>query len=166
MIKINGAEYRNLPQQVAKNANDIEELTKSKTLYRHYLSGGATAKYGSDSTTYTASFVFDTISNIDSDGIGLDDLIIILKDMGYNNAPVTTETPSSDIVQYYGFRTNLSLRQGSSNPGYQYPCSVLVYNDVIYVTMNTNDSTYGQGKVFHFVDTLFSMKHVIKKIVF
>lgn len=29
MIKINGAEYRNLPQQVAKNANDIEELKNS-----------------------------------------------------------------------------------------------------------------------------------------
>ena len=26
MIEINGKEYRNLPQQVAKNANDIEEL--------------------------------------------------------------------------------------------------------------------------------------------
>lgn len=166
MIKINGSEYRNLPQQVAKNANDIDELKKAKTLYRHYLSGGTSAKLGSGSTIYQATFVFDTISNIDSDGDGLDDLIAILKDMGYNNAPVTTETPSSEIVQYYGFRTNLSLRQGSINPGYQYPCSVLVYNDVIYVTMNTNDSTYGEGKVFHFVDTLFSMKHVVKKIVF
>ncbi len=166
MIKINGSEYRNLPQQVAKNANDIEELKKAKTLYRHYIAGGAAAKLGSGSTLYQVTFVFDTISNIDSDGDGLDDLIAILKDMGYNNAPVTTETPSSDMVQYYGFRTNLSLRQGSSNPGYQYPCSVLVYNDVIYVTMNTNDATYGEGKVFHFVDTLFSMKHVVKKIVF
>lgn len=33
MIKINGTEYRNLPQQVAKNANDIEELQKYTNLY-------------------------------------------------------------------------------------------------------------------------------------
>lgn len=39
MIKINGNEYRNLPQQVAKNANDIEAITKDKTvtIYTHYL---------------------------------------------------------------------------------------------------------------------------------
>lgn len=39
MIKINGSEYRNLPQQVAKNANDIEAITKDKTvtLYTHIL---------------------------------------------------------------------------------------------------------------------------------
>lgn len=33
MIKINGSEYRNLPQQVAKNANDIEKLQKYTNLY-------------------------------------------------------------------------------------------------------------------------------------
>ena len=40
MIKINGNEYRNLPQQVAKNANDIEAITKDKTvtIYTHILS--------------------------------------------------------------------------------------------------------------------------------
>ena len=39
MIKINGSEYRNLPQQVAKNANDIEAITKDKTvtIYTHIL---------------------------------------------------------------------------------------------------------------------------------
>lgn len=39
MIKINGSEYRNLPQQVAKNANDIEAITKDKkvTIYQHTL---------------------------------------------------------------------------------------------------------------------------------
>ena len=39
MIKINGSEYRNLPQQVAKNANDIEAITKDKTvtIYNHIL---------------------------------------------------------------------------------------------------------------------------------
>lgn len=39
MIKINGNEYRNLPQQVAKNANDIEAITKDKTvtIYTHII---------------------------------------------------------------------------------------------------------------------------------
>lgn len=37
MIKINGAEYRNLPQQVAKNANDIEALKEARTLYQYYF---------------------------------------------------------------------------------------------------------------------------------
>ena len=32
MIKINGYEHRCLPQQVAKNANDIEAIKKDKTL--------------------------------------------------------------------------------------------------------------------------------------
>ena len=43
MIKINGSEYRNLPQQVAKNANDIEAITKDKTvtLYTHILTNDA-----------------------------------------------------------------------------------------------------------------------------
>ena len=38
MIEINGKEYRNLPQQVAKNANDIQELYKQKHLWRHLIS--------------------------------------------------------------------------------------------------------------------------------
>ena len=37
MIKINGAEYRNLPQQVAKNANDIEALKVARTLVQYYF---------------------------------------------------------------------------------------------------------------------------------
>jgi hypothetical protein len=37
MIKINGAEYRNLPQQVAKNANDIEALKEARTLVQYYF---------------------------------------------------------------------------------------------------------------------------------
>ena len=43
MIKINGNEYRNLPQQVAKNANDIEAITKDKivTIYTHNLTNDA-----------------------------------------------------------------------------------------------------------------------------
>ena len=39
MIKINGTEYRNLPEQVEKNKQDIENITKDKTvtIYTHIL---------------------------------------------------------------------------------------------------------------------------------
>ena len=39
MITINGTEYRNLPEQVEKNKQDIENITKDKTvtIYTHIL---------------------------------------------------------------------------------------------------------------------------------
>ena len=39
MITINGNQYRNLPEQVEKNKQDIENITKDKTvtIYTHYL---------------------------------------------------------------------------------------------------------------------------------
>ena len=39
MITINGTEYRNLPEQVEKNKQDIEAITKDKTvtIYTHNL---------------------------------------------------------------------------------------------------------------------------------
>lgn len=39
MITINGNQYRNLPEQVEKNKQDIENITKDKTvtIYKHYL---------------------------------------------------------------------------------------------------------------------------------
>ena len=43
MIKINGTEYRNLPEQVEKNKQDIENITKDKTvtIYTHILTNDA-----------------------------------------------------------------------------------------------------------------------------
>lgn len=40
MITINGTEYRNLPEQVEKNKQDIENITKDKTvtIYTYILS--------------------------------------------------------------------------------------------------------------------------------
>ena len=39
MITINGNQYRNLPEQVEKNKQDIENITKDKTvtIYTHFL---------------------------------------------------------------------------------------------------------------------------------
>lgn len=39
MITINGTQYRNLPEQVEKNKQDIENITKDKTvtIYTHIL---------------------------------------------------------------------------------------------------------------------------------
>lgn len=39
MITINGNQYRNLPEQVEKNKQDIANITKDKTvtIYTHYL---------------------------------------------------------------------------------------------------------------------------------
>lgn len=37
MIKVSNKEYRNLPQQVAKNADDIEKLQKYTDLYTTYV---------------------------------------------------------------------------------------------------------------------------------
>ena len=39
MITINGNQYRNLPEQVEKNKQDIENITKDKTvtIYKHIL---------------------------------------------------------------------------------------------------------------------------------
>ena len=39
MITINGNQYRNLPEQVEKNKQDIENITKDKTvtIYTHYV---------------------------------------------------------------------------------------------------------------------------------
>ena len=51
MIKINGAEYRNLPQQVAKNANDIAELQKYTNLYTTHCVKLSGSTYDSEAQT-------------------------------------------------------------------------------------------------------------------
>lgn len=56
MIKINGAEYRNLPQQVAKNANDIAELKKYTELYTTHclkISGSSTDSEAQTTAVWT-----------------------------------------------------------------------------------------------------------------
>ena len=82
MIKINGAEYRNLPQQVAKNANDIAELNRRlpygnslflvKMQYRHepledsddYFYGTLTFLLNADQIDDYSNLTFDTLFSV------------------------------------------------------------------------------------------------------
>lgn len=165
MIKINGAEYRNLPQQVAKNANDIEEIKASVVsikLYSHNYSGAFRCTF--NSTAYTGTFTLDCVSSNKGNGTTLADLKNMLSERGYYNTTITSDVPSSANIQMYGLRTNLSLREGSINPGYQYPASMFLHKDNIYITINTTDNDLGNGKIFTVVEQAFSMRHLVKEI--
>lgn len=172
MIKINGAEYRNLPQQVAKNANDIEEIKNdieeikadvvSIKLYSHNYSGAFRCTFNSNS--YTGTFTLDCVSFNNGNGTTLADLKNMLSERGYYNTTITSNVPSSANIQSYGLRTNLSLREGSINPGYQYPASMFLHKDNIYITINTTDNDLGNGKVFKVEEQAFSMRHLVNEI--
>ena len=164
-IEINGKIYRNLQEQVEKNMEDIEEIKAGGTpikLYSHNYSGVFRCTFNSNG--YLATFALDCVSSTNSSGTTLEDLKNMLKERGYLNTTITSNVPSSDIVQMYGLRTNLSLRQGSVNPGYQYPASMFLHNDNIYITINTTDNEIGNGKVFTVVEQAFSMRHLVKQI--
>ena len=165
MIIVNDVECRNLQQQVAKNANDIAEIKEGGTpikLYSHNYSGGFRCTFNSN--TYLGTFTLDCISSSNSNGNTLADLKNMLEERGYYNTTITSDVPSSDNIQFYGLRTNLSLRQGSINPGYQYPASMFLHNDNIYITINTTDSEIGNGIVFKVVENGFSMRHLVNEI--
>ena len=165
MIIVNDVECRNLQQQVAKNANDIAEIKEGGTpikLYSHNYSGGFRCTFNSN--TYLGTFTLDCVSSSNSNGNTLADLKNMLEERGYYNTTITSNVPSSDNIQFYGLRTNLSLRQGSINPGYQYPASMFLHNDNIYITINTTDSEIGNGIVFKVVENGFSMRHLVNEI--
>lgn len=165
MITINGTEYRNLPEQVEKNKKDIEVIKQggvSIKLYSHNYSGVFRCTFNSNS--YTGTFTLDCVSSSNANGTTLTNLKNMLDERGYYNTTITSEVPSSDNIQMYGLRTNLSLRQGSINPGYQYPASMFLHNDDIYITINTTDNEIGNGKVFKVVENGFSMRHLVNEI--
>lgn len=165
MITINGTEYRNLPEQVEKNKQDIEEIKEggvSIKLYSHNYSGAFRCTFNSNS--YTGTFTLDCVSSSNANGTTIADLNNMLEERGFYNTTITSEVPSSDVVQMYGLRTNLSLTQGSINPGYQYPASMFLHRDNIYVTINNNDSNIGNGKVFKVEEQGFSMRHLVNEI--
>ena len=165
MITINGKEYRNLQEQVQKNMEDIEEIKAGGTpikLYSHNYCGVFRCTFNSNG--YLATFTLDCVSSSNGSGTTLTDLKNMLDERGYYNTTITSAVPSSDIIQMYGLRTNLSLRQGSINPGYQYPASMFLHKDNIYITINTTDNELGNGKVFKVVEQAFSMRHLVKRI--
>lgn len=165
MIIINDVECRNLQQQVAKNASDIAEIKAGGTpikLYSHNYSGGFRCTFNSNG--YLGTFTLDCVSSSNGNGNTLADLKNMLEKRGYYNTTITSDVPSSANIQMYGLRTNLSLRQGSINPGYQYPASMFLHNDNIYITINTTDSEIGNGIVFKVVENGFSMRHLVNEI--
>lgn len=165
MIIVNDVECRNLQQQVAKNMNDIAEIKAGGTpikLYSHNYCGVFRCTFNSNG--YLATFTLDCVSSSNSNGNTLADLKNMLEERGYYNTTITSDVPSSDVIQMYGLRTNLSLRQDSVNPGYQYPASMFLHNDNIYITINTTDNQLGNGKVFKVVEQLFSMRHLVNEI--
>ena len=165
MITINGTEYRNLPEQVEKNKQDIELIKQggvSIKLYSHNYCG--TFKCTFNSNSYIGTFTSDCVSSSNGNGTTLTDLKNMLEERGYYNTTITSEVPSSDVVQMYGLRTNLSLRSGSINPGIQYPASIFLHKDNIYVTINNNDTQIGNGRVFKVDTEAFSMRHLVNEI--
>lgn len=165
MIIVNDVECRNLQQQVAKNMEDITEIKEGRVplkMYSHNYSGGFRCTFNSNS--YTGTFTLDCVSSSNSNGNTLADLKNMLEKRGYYNTTITGDVPSSANIQMYGLRTNLSLRQGSINPGYQYPASIFLHNDNIYITINTTDNELGNGKVFTVVEQAFSMRHLVNEI--
>ena len=164
-IEINGKIYRNLQEQVEKNMEDIEEIKAGGTsikLYSHNYCGVFRCTFNSNG--YLATFTLDCVSSSNGSGTTLKDLKNMLEERGYYNTTITSNIPSSDNIQMYGLRTNLSLRQGSINPGYQYPASVFLHKDNIYITINTTDNELGNGKVFTVVEQAFSMRHLVNEI--
>ena len=97
MIKINGSEYRNLPQQVAKNANDIEAITKDKTV-----------------TIYTFNLTNDTDPNIHTKFSGtitsIGNVVIAV------NGVIIDDTTTYPVVEFNQPDTNKVIRiSGYSN---------------------------------------------------
>ena len=164
-IEINGKVYRNLQEQVEKNMEDIEEIKAGGTpikLYSDNYCGVFRCTFNSNG--YLATFTLDCVSSTSGNGTTLTDLKDMLKERGYYNTTITSNVPSSDAIQMYGLRTNLSLKEGSINPGYQYPASMFLHKNNIYITINTTDNNIGNGKVFTVVEQAFSMRHLVNRI--
>ena len=97
MIKINGNEYRNLPQQVAKNANDIEAITKDKTV-----------------TICTFNLTNDTDPNINTKFSGTITMIgdVVISVVGV----IISESTTYPVVEFTQPNTNKVIRiSGYSN---------------------------------------------------
>lgn len=164
-IEINGKVYRTPLEQIEKNMEDIEEIKAGGTpikLYSHNYCGVFRCTFNSNG--YLATFTLDCVSSSNGSGTTLTDLKNMLNERGYYNTTITSDVPSSANIQMYGLRTNLSLRQGSINPGYQYPASMFLHKDNIYITINTTDNEIGNGKVFTVVEQAFSMRHLVNEI--
>ena len=162
MITINGTEYRNLPEQVEKNKKDIEEIKQggvSLNIYAHNYCGAF--KCTKNASTYIGTFALDCVSSSNRNGTTLTDLKNMLSERGYVITSIASDIPSSDIVQSYGLRTNLSLTRTSINTSIQYPASMFLHKGNIYITINISDNEIGNNNVFKVETEAFSMRHLV-----
>ena len=114
MIKINGNEYRNLPQQVAKNANDIEAITKDKTvtIYTHNLTNDVDTPNVNTQFSGTITLIGNVIISVN--GVVIDETVAYpvvafgqvdankdIKITGYNNHIVKIDMQDYDAMDEY-----------------------------------------------------------------
>ena len=113
MITINGNQYRNLPEQVEKNKQDIENITKDKTvtIYTHTLTNDVDPNIHTQFSG-TITLIGNVIISVN--GVVIDetitypvvafDQIDINKDImitGYNNRRVKIDMQDFDAMNEY-----------------------------------------------------------------
>ena len=114
MITINGNQYRNLPEQVEKNKQDIENITKDKTvtIYTHNLTNDVDTPNIHTQFSGTITLIGNVIISVN--GVVIDetitypvvafDQIDINKDIkitGYNNHIVKIDMQDFDAMNEY-----------------------------------------------------------------
>ena len=113
MITINGNQYRNLPEQVEKNKQDIENITKDKTvtIYTHNITNDVDPNIHSQFSG-TITLIGNVIISVN--GVVIDETITypvvafdqvdINKDImitGYNNHRVKIDIQDFDNMNVY-----------------------------------------------------------------
>ena len=113
MITINGNQYRNLPEQVEKNKQDIENITKDKTvtIYTHILTNDVDPNMHTQFSG-TITLIGNVIISVN--GVVIDETITYpvvafnqidtnkdIKITGYNNHIVKIDMQDFDAMDVY-----------------------------------------------------------------
>ena len=114
MITINGNQYRNLPEQVEKNKQDIENITKDKTvtIYTHILTNDVDTPNIHTQFSGTITLIGNVVISVN--GVVIDDNITYpvvafgqvdtnkdIKITGYNNHIVKIDMQDFDEMNVY-----------------------------------------------------------------
>ena len=114
MITINGNQYRNLPEQVEKNKQDIENITKDKTvtIYTHNLTNDVDTPNIHTQFSGTITLIGNVIISVN--GVVIDETITYpvvafgqvdintdIKITGYNNHIVKIDMQDFDAMNEY-----------------------------------------------------------------
>ena len=114
MITINGNQYRNLPEQVEKNKQDIENITKDKTvtIYTHNLTNDVDTPNIHTQFSGTITLIGNVIISVN--GVVIDETITYpviafnqidtnkdIKITGYNNHIVKIDMQDFDAMNVY-----------------------------------------------------------------